>query len=104
VGQFKEKNIDFDGMDTKVLLCGRVFWEGNLMIVVARDANDCEKLPKLKKSGDVIFVPENFPGPVVLIRNFGQTIDSDKIEILGKKYLLRYSKKIAADPLIAVMF
>jgi tRNA U34 2-thiouridine synthase MnmA/TrmU len=87
---------DFDGSDAQVLRHSRSLWEGKLLLAVARDQKDCAALKDLVKPGDMIFEPQNFPGPVVLARDFGAVLDGKTIEELGKKYLLQYSKKIPA--------
>ena len=94
---------DFDGIDARLLSYCRPIWEGSLLLAVARNQRDCEALKTLAKTGDIIFEPQNFPGPVVLARNFGVSIGQEEIEVLGKKYLLQYSKKAPSDPIIFVV-
>jgi tRNA-uridine 2-sulfurtransferase len=99
-----QKKVDFDGFDAGVLRYGRPIWEGNLLIVVARDAKDCDMLQKLTKLGDIILLPENFPGPVVLARNFGGATSKEQAELSGRKYLFQYSKKIPEVPKISAEY
>jgi len=87
---------DFDGSDAQVLRHCRPVWEKNLFFAIARNQADCIALKSLAKPSDTIFEPQNFPGPIVLVRNFGGLIGQEEIEILGKRYLLQYSKKIPA--------
>jgi tRNA U34 2-thiouridine synthase MnmA/TrmU len=89
---------DFDGSDAQILRHCRPIWEGKLLFAVARHQADCAALKGLTKPGDLIFEPQNFPGPIVLARNFGATAGQEEIEPIGKKYLLQYSKKIPQNP------
>jgi len=93
---------DFDGSDVQVLSHCRPIWEKKLLLAVARNESDCKMLKKLAKTGDFIMEPLNFPGPVVLARDFESGSAEDRIVPLGKKYILQYSKKIPAAPEISV--
>lgn len=100
---------DFGGDDAQILRFGRVAWENNLLIVIARDENDCRQLEAAAKKGDWLFMPQNFSGPTVLIRQFGKKIgqgetltNSDKIKQIGHDYVLRHSKKIPPAPEISM--
>lgn len=95
-------NPNIDGSDAQVMRHCRPIWEGNLLIAVARNKEDCAALVGLVKKEDILFEPKNFPGPVVLARNFGAEIKREEIETLGKKYLLQYSKKLPETPEISV--
>lgn len=92
---------DAAGSDVLVLQNCRPIWEGRLFIAVARNAADCARLVKLAKRGDILFEPQNFPGPAVLVRDFGENLKKEEIESMGKKYLLKYSKKTPANPEIS---
>lgn len=92
----------FEGNDVQILRYGRSIWIGDLLIVIARNIDECELLRGLVKSGDVIFEPQNFAGPLVLARNFGVGLELEEIVSLGKKYLLQYSKKIPLKPEISI--
>ncbi len=94
---------DIDGSDAQVMRHCRPIWEGKLLLAVARNKEDCAALIDLAKTGDFIFEPKNFPGPIVLARNFGAEIKKEAIESLGKKYLLQYSKKLPASPEILII-
>lgn len=91
---------DADGGDARLLSTGRIFYDRKILIVVARDKKESETLPNFKKAGDIIAVPENFPGPTVLIRGFGKT--ATDLENLAKKYLLKYSKRVPPNPVIPI--
>jgi tRNA U34 2-thiouridine synthase MnmA/TrmU len=91
-----------DGNDTKLLRHGRVFWQGDSLIVVARDENECKTLKTLTEKGDLIFFPENFMGTTVLIRDFGGNTAFEELKTIGREYLLRFSKKAPQDAKITI--
>ncbi|MFZ3073845.1 MAG: hypothetical protein WA093_01800 [Minisyncoccales bacterium] len=93
----------FDGSDAKVLQNCRPIWEGDVLFAVARNQTDCAALKGLIKFGDFLFEPQNFPGPIVLARNFGAAACQDEIKAAGKKYILQYSKKALQNPEITVV-
>jgi len=95
---------EFNGADAQVLRFGRPFWEEKILFIVARNKDECEKLNKLAQAGDMLFEPQNFPGPTVLARDFDGQVGRQKIEEIGKNYLLRYSKKIPSNPEITVNY
>jgi hypothetical protein len=88
-------NLDLDGNDIRVLRSGRVFFEGDVLIVVAHNKIESQSLPALVKTGDLVFLPENFPGPAVLLRDFKQKLAAVQAEEIGKAYLLKFTKKIS---------
>ena len=94
---------DFNGSDAKILQHCRPIWEGDVLFAVARNQADCAALENLTKPGDFMFAPQNFPGPIVLARNFGPTICQEEIKAAGKKYILQYSKKAPQNPEISVV-
>lgn len=96
-----QKIPDFDGNDCQILRKGRIFWEGNFMIVVGRNEKENKEVKKSKKRGDLILEPENFPGPAVLIRGFGKKI-SQKLIIKGTEFLLDYTKKIPENTIVKI--
>lgn len=91
-----------DGEDVMVLRQGRVFYDDKTLIVVARDQEESKALPGFKKPGDIIALPENFPGPTVLVRDLLGNTSLTKLEALAKNYLLRFSKKAPKEPQISV--
>lgn len=106
-----EKNQNFTGSDAKILRRGRVIWQGDLLVIIARDQNECQDLKNLAQIRDFFFEPRNFSGPAVLIRDFGKRRDMNenlfyhkKIAAMGREYVLRYSKKIPLSPEISAMF
>jgi len=98
---FSRKNLNFNGNDTRVLRKGRVFWERKFLIIAGRNENENKELIKMKKKKDVILEPENFPGPTVLIRGFGERIQK-KVIMEATEFLLNYSKKIPEEIVIEV--
>ncbi len=96
------KRPDFSGNDAQIMRFGRVVWEDKTLFVVARDENECEKLKEFAKAGDWLAEPQNFPGPTVLVRDFGKAMPPEAVEALAKKYVLRYSKKLPSQPEISV--
>lgn len=93
---------DLDGNDAVLLKSGRIFFEDDAVVAVARDKQESKNLPQLAKNGDLVFLPENFSGPTVLIRNFGLNLPAMVAEALGKSYVLKYSKKIPKNPKITL--
>ena len=94
-----KKIPDFDGQDAKTIRRGRVFWENNFLIIIGRNEKENAEIEKLRKDKDIILEPENFPGPTVLIRGFGEEIPEQIIK-KAKNLLLKYSKKIPKEPII----
>lgn len=87
---------DFNGNDVELLKVGRHFWEGKTKIVVGRNHKENLEIEKLKKEKDFLIKPINYPGPSVLVRNYGKKISNEILE-KGKKLILKYSKKIKTD-------
>ena len=98
-----ENKKDINESDVKLLSSGRVFWEGEVLVVVARNEGECQNLEKLAKPGDFQFFPQNFSGPTVLIRNFGTKDDKKNLKEAGKSYVFKYSKKIPPEAKILVI-
>jgi len=88
-----------DGNDAIVLRLGRISFENNLLIVVARNEEECNQLKKMIKKGDVFVEPDNFSGPSVLIRKTGK-ISVKEMKEKGREYVLRYTKRsLLRDPM-----
>lgn len=96
-----EINPAANGDDIKLLSAGRIFYDGKILIIVARNQAESEVLPSLRKSGDIIAIPENFSGPTVLIRNFNGN-NMAMINKLAKEYIFHFSKKPAVNPRILI--
>lgn len=96
---------DCDGNDCQLLRKGRVFWKkddyNNVLIVVARNEKDCLELKKMKKETDVLLEPQNFSGPVVLVRGFFKKANKKIIQD-AKELLLQYSKVNIKPPLFNI--
>ncbi|MDD4995005.1 MAG: tRNA 4-thiouridine(8) synthase ThiI [Patescibacteria group bacterium] len=82
---------DYTADDADILRHGRVFWHGENMIVVARDAQDCKMLIKIAKPRDIVLELADIVGPTVIIR--GKAIDDSAIE-KAKELLMKYSPKV----------
>jgi len=93
---------DFDGLDAQLLRHCRPLWTDKILIAVARDYNECVALTGLAKAGDLLLEPVNFPGPVVVVRDFGGRASKGELISLGKKYLLQYSKKVPVNPEVSI--
>jgi len=98
-----KKNINEN--DAQIIRTGRVFWQEYILIVVARDKAESQALKKMRVKGDIYLEPKNFSGPSVIIRlykNLSHSLASRKIKeemvLIGKKYLLQFSKKIPENP------
>ncbi len=87
----------FSHNDVLVLRKGRVLWEKDLLIIVARNEKESKELPKFKKRGDVVLMPDNFPGPTVLVRKYKKSSREEMIDC-AVKYIKRYSKNITFSP------
>lgn len=96
-----EINPTANGGDVKLMSAGRIFYNGRILIVVARNQAESEALLAAKKTGDIVAIPENFPGPTVLIRNFNDNKPAE-INNLAKEYILRFSKKPVVNPRILI--
>ncbi|MFA5013139.1 MAG: tRNA 4-thiouridine(8) synthase ThiI [Candidatus Paceibacterota bacterium] len=94
-----------DDNDCKLIRQGRIFWEGDMFIVIARDEEECKKLKRSKRSDDVYLEPKNFTGPSVIVRALStETKKSslDEMISIGKKYLLQFSKTPLEDPIFTI--
>ncbi|MCK9578422.1 tRNA 4-thiouridine(8) synthase ThiI [bacterium] len=84
-----------NGNDCLIVRRGRVFFEGNVLIVVARNHEECTALELLMKRGDIVLKPD-FPGPTVIVRSFTKNPKEELIE-KGIEYILKYSKNVPDD-------
>jgi tRNA U34 2-thiouridine synthase MnmA/TrmU len=92
----------FTGNDAEIIKFGRVFWKNDLLIVVARNAEECVKLTDLRKRGDVVLEPHNFSGPTVLIRKYKKSPQSEMIDC-GIEYVYEYSKNVPDDFILKLL-
>lgn len=90
-------NPRFSGNDILLLREGRVFWEKDLLIIVARNEKESNNLPKLKKKGDIVLMPDNFSGPTALVRKYKKSSREEMIDC-GVRYITKYSKNITPSP------
>jgi len=92
----------FDGNDAQVIMLGRVFWEKDLSVIVARDERECIELTKLQKKGDVVLEPNNFSGPTVLVRKYKKSSQNEMIDC-GIEYICEYSKNVPDDFILQLL-
>ena len=72
---------DFDGLDARLLQHCRPVWVDKILIAIARNHDECVALAGLVKTGDLLLEPENFPGPIVVVRDFGDAADKELISL-----------------------
>ncbi len=82
-----------DGNDVCLLKFGRHVWKDKVKIVIGRNAEENREIAKLAKKGDIIIEMENYPGPLTLIRNYGNKKISKEIINQAKKLTQYYSTK-----------
>ena len=100
--KLKELKNNFSSNDILILREGRVFWENHILIIVARDENECKNINKLRLKSDLVLEPNNFSGPTVLVRRYKKSPREEAIDF-GVKYLLNYSNKKIDDPIIKLL-
>ncbi len=88
--------------DVLLLKRGRVFWNKENLIVVGRDEKDNKLLEKSYcKKNDIFMEPIEYPGPSLLIRNFGEKkLNKKQLEKIGKilrRYCSKANNKINKD-------
>jgi tRNA-specific 2-thiouridylase len=92
----------FTGNDAEIIKFGRVFWKNDLLVIVARDAKECEEITNLRKRGDVVLEPNNFSGPTVLIRKYKKSPQDEMIDC-GVEYVSTYSKNLPDDFILKLL-
>jgi len=93
---------NFSDNDSNILKMGRVFWEKDILIIVARNEKECKELTKLRKRNDIALEPNNFSGPTVLVRQYKKSSREEMIN-LGMEYLLNYTKDNREDLIIKLL-
>jgi len=91
-----DKWPDCHGHDIQLLKLGRHFWVNNDKIVVGRNKEENNKINKLKKKGDIIIEPKEFPGPTVLIKGKDKILEQSLIK--AKELIIKYSRKVKDVP------
>jgi tRNA-uridine 2-sulfurtransferase len=91
-----------DGNDCILLRTGRIFFAGGLLIVVARDKDECQALSNLRRKGDVVLESHNFSGPTVFIRKYKKSSQDEMIDA-GLQYILDYSKNVPEDFIVKLL-
>lgn len=59
---------DYNGNDIALLLCGRIFWEEDILIIVCRNSDECKKLNDISLPTDILIDLVDVPGPTTLVR------------------------------------
>lgn len=95
---YKKKFVE---NDFKILRAGRIFWENDLLVIVARDRVEGEALKKMKLKQDIYLEPKNFSGPSVVIRAMKKLPYNEAVSV-GKKYVLQFSKKVSDNPIFTL--
>jgi len=88
---------NFSGADCEILKKGRVIWDGEILFIVGRNEKENETLEKCKTENSAIIIPENFPGPSVLVKSYSKKLQPGIIE-KAKELVLKYSKKTTTEP------
>jgi len=83
-----EKIKDPTASDYELLKVGRIFWSGDVRIIVGRNSDDNEGLKRLKEKDDKMLELKDFMGPIVLVR--GKI--TDEIMDEAKKIAASYSR------------
>lgn len=97
--ELMENKPDFTPEDIDLVAVGRHFWisldsardellEGNSQIILGRSQEENEILVSVIKAGDMLVVPDDWPGPTALVRGGGEP----EIERAGE-LIIRYSSK-----------
>ncbi len=84
---------DCQGSDIRLLYYGRHFWKNKVKIVVGRNESENEKFKKIALAGDILIEIENYPGPLILIRNYGKNEISESVVRQAKKLARKHSNK-----------
>lgn len=101
--QLFQKYPKCNGNDIELLKQGRHFWDsdpppalplkrapGKIKIIVGRDQTENKEIKKLAQKGDVLIEMRNYPGPITLIRNYGQRKKPSKKVLEKAKSLTQY--------------
>ncbi len=91
-----KRNPRASGEDCQLLRTGRIFWEKDLLVIVARNEKESNNLIEQGKKGDVVLEPINFSGPTVLVRKYKKSPREGMIS-LGTDFLVKYSKNVPED-------
>jgi tRNA-uridine 2-sulfurtransferase len=84
---------DFKGNDVSLLKSGRHFWQGKNKIVVGREKKENERIKKMARKKDFTVEMKNYPGPLTLVRNYGNKKISKKSLERAKNLTKFYSRK-----------
>jgi tRNA U34 2-thiouridine synthase MnmA/TrmU len=76
--ELSERWPDYSGDDAILICHGRVFWEGDCLVVVARHKEECKKVSELASPKDYLIDLVDIPGPTTLVR--GKKVSEDVIK------------------------
>ncbi len=71
---------------------GRQYWHDGHWLTIGRNKQDNQALLQQMKSGDIVFKPEQIPGPIALGRQYGQQWSEEMLESAAL-LLLSFSPK-----------
>ncbi len=78
---------DFTPEDVDLVAIGRHFFIDNIQIILGRNQEENDILAGMAQSGDILIVPDGWPGPTALVR--GGEADLDRV----KELILKFSPK-----------
>jgi len=84
----------YTGSDIALIKSGRIFWEGENIVVIGRDKNECQNLVGISQPEDRLVDLVDIPGPTTLVRG-GDITESviDRAIALTIKYAHKADKK-----------
>ena len=80
--------------DAEIIKHGRVFWAGDVLLVVGRNKEENELLRTIAKKNDIIVQLKSVPCPLTVLR--GKNIDNSAIEY-AKDLIVYYTKRAGRD-------
>ncbi len=81
---------------------GRQGWASSLWLSIGRDADDNARLEGLARPTDLLIKVEGFPGPLVLARPLGNTIDPAELEAAAALTASFSPKAVQSDTMVSV--
>jgi tRNA U34 2-thiouridine synthase MnmA/TrmU len=97
-----KRNKNISGNDIELLKIGRIFFQNNYFVIVARNYNECKELIKKRRNKDILLEPDNFSGPTVLIRKIKKSSQDEMINF-GSNLIIKFSKKVNNNPVIKIL-
>lgn len=97
--ELSERWPAYTGSDIALIKSGRIFWEGENMIVVARDKEECRNLEAISQPEDILIDFVETPGPTTLVR--GSDITDPLID-RAISLTIKYAHKADEKPTVKV--